>query len=112
MRVININKNSNNQPIVEFHLGYEEIDLIFSIIEQAWSTFPRRKYESDYQRLKNIYRSLSEFVGKSHPKPPKSSDFPCPRCDRFLRTERAVQQHLLQVHGQEIRKEVLNKNDQ
>ncbi len=107
MKIHNIDKGSNGGMRLNFSVGPEEVDLIFAIIDRAFSVYPRtNKNESDFQRLKSIRRELSEFVGRAKTKIPKSSDYPCPLCKRYLRSEKAIQQHLEIVHKSEPKMEV------
>lgn len=83
---------------VLFAVGFEEIELLHALLTQALKVFPGLTDQPTEHRMKNMQRAMAVYLGRRKPTVPKSSDFPCPICNRKLRGEKAIILHLKDIH--------------
>ena len=90
---------------VLFALSDEDIHVLKGILDQALLTFPRHPepMEEPYKRLRAINKGINEYLAGDRLKTPKrkNKDVQCPNCERKLRGEKALEQHLAKTHGKE-----------
>lgn len=99
-------KGGNDRKRIVFAVGFEEIEILHAVLVKTMSTFPIIKDEDNHtsSRMKNMAKVMSVYLGKSKPRPVKTSDTPCPYCDRQARGERALENHLKDVHPYKSKK--------
>lgn len=101
MKIIEEEIASSGKKRIVFAVGLEDIELLRGLLNQAKMYFPRTdKNKSDYQRINNMQKTMSVFLGKSKKKEYRGDLNPCPYCKRHLRGEKAVTLHIKDVHGE------------
>lgn len=102
MKLYDVEIAPNNKKRTLLALGEEEIDLLYGMAIAAVRHMPQSdKNKDDVQRIKNMIKVFSLYTGRAKEKAPKSSDFPCPKCSRKLRGEKAIEAHIKAVHSNE-----------
>jgi len=105
MKIFSAEISGNKKTRINFSISYEEIEILAGLISRALQVLPETSDNtSQYQMMRNMNKAMSVYLGKSKPRTPKSSEFQCPKCPRKLRGEKAVQNHLRDVHGGESEK--------
>lgn len=98
-------KGGNKRKRVLFAVGFEDIEILCSILDEACSSFPKTLHKETWHRMKEMKKAMSVYLGQSQPRRSKSSDFTCPYCPRMLRGELAVEMHVKAVHSKEKHEE-------
>jgi hypothetical protein len=99
-------------------IGEEELDILHGLLSTAIAVWPRNpsvgsqldKWHTDRQRMASMLRAMQVHLGYTETgkidgpylnkhKLPK--DTPCPFCERKLRGEQALQEHLKTSHKKE-----------
>lgn len=92
-------KAGNNKKRILFALGFEEVEILHGLVANGMKHFPiTDDTNQTYARMRNMQKAMSVYLGKSKPRPAKTSDFQCPICPRKLRGDKAVKLHLKDVH--------------
>ncbi len=89
-----------------FGCGIEDIKILYGLVSKAYASLPRIKTEetnttSLVSRLHSMQNQFSSFLKEIEPKPSKKKDTKCPYCERIVRGEKALENHIKQVHSKE-----------
>jgi hypothetical protein len=90
-----------------FGCGIEDIKILKALVENAKHYTPRIKTEENstldmLSRLCSMSKAFSLFLYEKEPKPSKDKNTPCPYCERVLRGEKALENHIKQVHSKQL----------
>ncbi len=108
MKIVELTKNAEGRTIVEFHISNEELVPLQKVLEQALKVYPRGlsdESDNSLARLKDINKKIKRyFDGRpqeliTHNHAPKTHQ--CPKCERRLRGDEALRQHLERTHKEQ-----------
>lgn len=101
-------RGGNKKKRIVFSVGFEEVEILYSVLIRAMETFPRTLDEEsshNYSRMKNMSKAMSVYLGKSNPNKVHKADTKCPYCRRFVKGEKALEIHEKDVHPYKVKDE-------
>jgi len=102
MRIYDTEIAPSGKARILFAVGVEDIELLKGVVDAAIVNFPTHNevYRDGRRRLGSMSKGFAQYLngkpakGKKHlPK-----QHPCPYCERMLRSENGVKEHISRSH--------------